>query len=205
MARLPALVDLVSGFGCFQRIRVDQQARTLREAGMLSPSKRGTGASEVTSRDAACLLMAVLATDAAVWCPEAVGAYASLTTSRPRGKPRSDCDRAIFDALSRSKSPVDALESLVTEAARDGTDLRRVRILVMRGTARMEIRMEGEDGGDGFSFSWSPAHEEASRSRQPLASNVMGLNGYALTLVARLVLPPPAMDEEPGVSVPFAP
>ena len=53
MARLPALIDLLTSFGGGERKTLDAQSRMLRDAGLLSPSKRGVGAAAMTTEDAA--------------------------------------------------------------------------------------------------------------------------------------------------------
>lgn len=79
MARLPALIDLLTKLPGAERKTLELQARTLREAGLLSPSKRGVGAAAMTIADAAVLLLAHMATDSAASAPEIVQRFSSLT------------------------------------------------------------------------------------------------------------------------------
>lgn len=78
MARLPALIDLITSFGDVERKTVEGQARALRDAGLITPSKRGVGAAHVTLDDAAMLLLASMSTSSVMLSPEIVQVYADL-------------------------------------------------------------------------------------------------------------------------------
>ena len=57
MARLPALIDALAAADGRPRRSVDHVAREVREAGFIQTTKRGRGAAEMTSLDAAYLLL----------------------------------------------------------------------------------------------------------------------------------------------------
>ncbi len=81
MARLPALIDLIVSFGDVERKTVDGQARALRDAGMITPSKRGVGAAHITFDDAAILLLASMCTNSVTFSPEISQQYSKLSNA----------------------------------------------------------------------------------------------------------------------------
>lgn len=119
MARLPALIDLLTSFGGGERRTLDQQARMLRDAGMLSPSKRGVGASVMTTGDAAALLLAYMATDSAASTPEIVQRYAGLTNymyedpEYDRFQPPYSRANLMFWPLYSARTSLDALKAMI--------------------------------------------------------------------------------------------
>lgn len=63
MARLPALVDALTGVDGRDRGVMDHMAREIREVGLIQTTKRGRGSAEMTSQDAAHLLLGVYGSD----------------------------------------------------------------------------------------------------------------------------------------------
>lgn len=124
MARLPALIDLLASFGGVERKTLDLQARTLREAGLLSPSKRGVGASAVTVADAAVVLLAHMATDSAASAPETVQRYAGLTNylyedpEYDRFQPRHSQASLMFWPIYSARTSLDALKVMIATSDR---------------------------------------------------------------------------------------
>lgn len=59
MARLPALIDALTLADGRPRGSIEHVSRGLREAELIQPTKRGRGATEMTARDAAALLLGV--------------------------------------------------------------------------------------------------------------------------------------------------
>src|SRR6185436_12790059 len=99
MARLPALLDTLAGFrGGPERKTWGVFGRILREHGVLPPSKRGVGATEVTVRDAANLLIAGMATESPMKAAEVLGRYAPLRKSMLLGKLRLHSLGPIYDS-----------------------------------------------------------------------------------------------------------
>jgi hypothetical protein len=72
MATVARLVEEFSEILRVSIADVHHRARRLREAGMLPAEGRGRGAPHVTTRDCATLLVAVLVTETASHCPDAV-------------------------------------------------------------------------------------------------------------------------------------
>lgn len=65
MARLPALIDTVADLDGRDRGSVASVARAVREAGLISTTNRGRGAADMTSADAAALLLGLFGADGA--------------------------------------------------------------------------------------------------------------------------------------------
>lgn len=119
MARLPALIDLLTSFGGGERKTLDAQSRMLRDAGLLSPSKRGVGAAAMTTEDAATLLLAYMATDSAASTPEIVQRFAGLTNylyedpDYDRLQPRYSRANLMFWPLYSARTSLDALKVMI--------------------------------------------------------------------------------------------
>lgn len=124
MARLPALLELLSSFGGAERKTLELQARTLREAGLLSPSKRGVGATAVTMHDAAVLLLTHMATDSAASAPEVVERYSGLTNylygdpDFNRLQPKHSKASVMFWPIYNAKTSLDALKIMIATSDR---------------------------------------------------------------------------------------
>lgn len=124
MARLPALIDLLTSFGGGERKTLDAQSRMLRDAGLLSPSKRGVGAAPMTTQDAATLLLAYMATDAAASTPEIVQRYGGLTNylyddpDYDHFNPRYNRANIMFWPLYNAKTSLEALTIMIDGAER---------------------------------------------------------------------------------------
>jgi hypothetical protein len=78
MAKLPALVDAIAEVDGRDRATIDHVARIIREAGYIPTTKRGSGASEMTAREAANLLLALNGADAPKEGPLAIDRFRSL-------------------------------------------------------------------------------------------------------------------------------
>lgn len=119
MARLPALIDLLTSFGGGERKTLDAQSRMLRDAGLLSPSKCGVGAAAMTTEDAATLLLAYMATDSAASTPEIVQRFAGLTNylyedpDYDRFQPRYSRANLMFWPLYSARTSLDALKVMI--------------------------------------------------------------------------------------------
>src|SRR5690242_13755345 len=78
MALMPALVRALAETTSRDHVSLDHVVREGRRAGILSPTKRGFGATAVSITDAANLLIAAFGTDTARQIPELVPQYRSL-------------------------------------------------------------------------------------------------------------------------------
>lgn len=78
MAKLPALVSALAECDERDRATLDHIARVIREAGLIPTTKRGGGASEMTVREAANLLIAANASESPKEAAMAVAHYRSL-------------------------------------------------------------------------------------------------------------------------------
>lgn len=124
MARLPALIDLIASFRSGERKNLELQARVLREAGMLSRGKRGSGAPPVTFEDAAILLLAHLATTSATSAPDIVQRYSRLNNclyDDPEYdwyQPRYNRANLMFWPIYSARTSLDALKTMIITADR---------------------------------------------------------------------------------------
>jgi hypothetical protein len=81
MARFPALVDTLAMVDGRERGVLDHMGREVREAGLIQTTKRGRGSAEMTSLDAAHLILGVYGADgrgAAAAAAERLGAMPTL-------------------------------------------------------------------------------------------------------------------------------
>jgi hypothetical protein len=113
MAKLPALVTVLAEVDGRDRATVDHYARTIREAGYIPTTKRGSGAAEMTAREAANLLIALCGADAPKEAPLAIDRFRSL---------RRFCVWSDEEALAPALPPLaeantfgDALEYLIDD------------------------------------------------------------------------------------------
>ena len=74
MARLPAIIDLIAKHDTRSVATINNYARVLREAGVLSKGKRGRGAPHLTTSEAADLILGLAGASDAVGAPHAVSA-----------------------------------------------------------------------------------------------------------------------------------
>jgi hypothetical protein len=103
MAKLPALVRALLPLDGREYPTLDLIARTVREAGLISTTKRGSGASEMTARDAANLLIGMHAVQSPKLAAHAVVQFRPLRRlARPDGEadalPNGTGHKAIRDA-----------------------------------------------------------------------------------------------------------
>lgn len=203
MAKLPALVGLIASLPGAERKTVELQARVLREAGLLTKGRRGGGAADVTSLDAAVLVLAHLATDGASSAPEAVSGYHGLTRRCQRGA-YGDSRRAweLSQVAEGAPTPLHVIRDLIEDAARrsdedaGGPDPvhgivldRAVRTVTIRipadapaGTPRRSW-MEA----DGFECTWSAPDEASAADEEPLMRHMVGLRGEFLSRIGALI------------------
>lgn len=78
MARLPALVDALAAVDGRERGVLDHMAREIREAGLIQTTKRGRGSAEMSSLDAAHLLLGVYGSNGRGTAAEAASIFGSL-------------------------------------------------------------------------------------------------------------------------------
>ncbi len=126
MAKLPALVDAITEVDGRERPTIEHVARVIREAGYVPTTKRGSGAADMTAREAANLLLALNGADAPKDGPVAIDRFRSLvqTTLIGRGMtPEWVTDDKVFscfpDAIkdvADSRTFGEALEALIQGA-----------------------------------------------------------------------------------------
>ncbi|MCV0384255.1 MAG: hypothetical protein K5799_12550 [Erythrobacter sp.] len=78
MAKLPSLVTALAEVDGRERKAIDHIARTIREAGYIPTGKRGSGAADMTEREAANFLMALNGADTPKDAPLAIDRFRSL-------------------------------------------------------------------------------------------------------------------------------
>jgi hypothetical protein len=111
MARLPQLIDAVSKTSGRDRASVHHWARAIREAGFITTTKRGVGASNMTTRDAANLLIGLFGADTPRDAAKAVQEFRSLQVFAPQAESGD-----FFDVYERLKNAPDfgtAIEELI--------------------------------------------------------------------------------------------
>jgi hypothetical protein len=111
MARLPQLIDAVSKTSGRDRSSVEHWARAIREAGLITTTKRGVGAAEMTTRDAANLLIGLCGADTPRDAAKAVHEFRSLKVFAPWSE-----SGEFFDVYERIKAAPDfgvAIEELI--------------------------------------------------------------------------------------------
>ncbi|NEU14898.1 hypothetical protein G3T14_22870 [Methylobacterium sp. BTF04] len=124
MARLPALLDLMTEFGVAERRTLEVYARKLREAGLISEGRKGVGAARVTPRDAAMIVLATMVTDSPSAGPNLIAEYGSLKilpgyrreddlAKEERISKREAGINIEFDHLYDANTSIDALENLI--------------------------------------------------------------------------------------------
>jgi hypothetical protein len=113
VARLPALVEALTYCDPRGKRSIGHIARVVREAGLLPTSKRGRGASEVTSRDGVALLMGLNGSESPAGAPEAVK---RLSTLRPSIRNRARPDAPVVFASIVQSDFSDALRLLIDKA-----------------------------------------------------------------------------------------
>ena len=123
MARLPALIDLIVSFGDVERKTVDGQARALRDAGMITPSKRGVGAAHITFDDAAILLLASMCTNSITFSPGISQQYAKLSNAFSNNMegdlfllPNIKREILMYYPLYYASTALDALKIMIKQA-----------------------------------------------------------------------------------------
>lgn len=116
MAKLPALVTAAAEVDRHDRATVDHYARVIREAGYIPTTKRGSGAAEMTAREAANLLIALCGADAPKDAPLAIDRFRSLANNSPPGVPGGgllEMAKPVFEAVVESATFGEALERLI--------------------------------------------------------------------------------------------
>lgn len=78
MAKLPSLVTALAEMDGRDRQSVEHIGRTIREAGYIPTGKRGSGAAEMTEREAANFIIALNGADTPKECPLAIDRFRSL-------------------------------------------------------------------------------------------------------------------------------
>lgn len=113
MAKLPALVNALTEVDERERPTLDHFARVIREAGLIPTTKRGSGAADMTTREATNMLIAVNTADSPKLAPVAVTHYRSLKGMNygPVRKPEG-----IFGRINDASNFGEALEVLIEGA-----------------------------------------------------------------------------------------
>lgn len=105
MASLQQLIDIISQVQDVERPSVEIVSRHLREAGLLTTGKRGRSPAQMNSKDAANLIIGVVASKGPALAVDTVRAYRSAREDRRGGGKRLDFG--------------EYLESLLDEAQKD--------------------------------------------------------------------------------------
>lgn len=103
MATLPAMVTAVSETDGRDRTAIEHVARFIRERGYIQNGKRGAGAPQMNSTDAANLLIALCGCDAPSEAPLAIDRFRSL---RPMIEGDADMIRDYVDQIDRLPQPL---------------------------------------------------------------------------------------------------
>ena len=115
MAKLPALVTALAEVDGRDHATIDYYARVIREAGYIPTTKRGSGAAEMTAREAANLLIALCGTDSPKDAPLAIDRFRTLVRdygwTRPKGT-----ELPGLQAAAESTTFGEALEHLINNA-----------------------------------------------------------------------------------------
>lgn len=111
MARLPALVDALVQVDGRDRVLIDNVARAVREAGFIQTTKRGRGAAEMTSQDAAALLVGLYGSAGMLEAPRVVQAFSQMKRRDPTGAIKGG--PAALGPLFRSRTLLDAVQRLI--------------------------------------------------------------------------------------------
>lgn len=110
MARLPAMVDALVAIDGRERVVIDNIARAVREAGFIQTTKRGRGAAEMTSSDAAALVVGLYGSAGMLDAPRVLEA---MTRTRPLIKPDLSTVPAPLRPLARSRTALDSVARLI--------------------------------------------------------------------------------------------
>jgi hypothetical protein len=111
VAKLPALIAKLAPLDGRSMETLAHVARVIRERGLMTTTKRGVGAAEMTVRDVANLLIALNGSQVPKDAPEAVEHYRSFSRTRLY-EPRSELPELIYQAFNASTFG-DALEKLI--------------------------------------------------------------------------------------------
>lgn len=222
MAKLPALLDLLASFPGVDRKSVELKSRVLREDGLLSRGKRGSGAPDVTSMDAATIVLAHMAESGASCAPDAVRAYRGLTGSTVRGGPGPNpAEQAIAEIAARSETPLQALRDLIEwEGARAGSGEggTNPHYAFVLDRVAMSVTLQIQPAPDkprdflrraappSYQRAWSGDRKAPSEDGVPFMTHTIALRGEALRRIGRLVAPavpkdslaPEGEEFEPG-------
>ena len=112
MAKLPTLVTALSATDGRERVTLNLIARSVREAGLIATTKRGGGASDMTARDAALLVIAANAVQHPKWAAMAAAQFRTFKQS-PHGRREQG---GVFGRLAQADTLGDALAVLIEEA-----------------------------------------------------------------------------------------
>jgi hypothetical protein len=114
MARLPALVAALARTDGRDAETLGWIARVAREQGLITTTKRGTGAAEMTPRDAANLLIAANVADAPREALPLVPMVRAFVPRLPSEEDRTAAD--VFGEITRAENFGDALEAAIDGA-----------------------------------------------------------------------------------------
>lgn len=123
MASLPTLVDALAAVDGRGRGVIDHMAREIREAGMIQTTKRGRGSAEMTSLDAAHLILGVYGSDGRGTAAAAAGVFGGLVTFKlplPDGLPRD------VTAIQRQPNLATAVAAVIESGGRLAVQTPRV-------------------------------------------------------------------------------
>lgn len=114
MAKLPKLIEALAEVDERPRSTLEYIARTVREGGELPTTKRGSGAAEMTLRDAANFLIGASVAEASPKdAPKLVRLYRALSV-QAYTQPAEDGEmKRVATHISKSKTFGDALERLI--------------------------------------------------------------------------------------------
>lgn len=112
MAKLPALVSALNRHDGRDRATLDHIARVIREAGYIPTTKRGSGASEMTAREAANLFLGANGADTPREAPLAIDRFRSLMRFDAWSREEHDVPQVLRD-IKAATTFGEALERLI--------------------------------------------------------------------------------------------
>lgn len=114
MAKLPALIRALVPLDGREQTALELIARTVREAGFIATTKRGSGASEMTAADAASLLIGANAAQSLRAAPQAVRQFRALRRlGRPDGEAETMPNGTGHKLIRDAETFGEALEALI--------------------------------------------------------------------------------------------
>lgn len=182
MARLPAIIDLIAKHDTRSVATINNYARVLRAAGVLSKGKRGRGAPHLTTSEAADLILALAGASDAVGAPHAVSALRQAVLApkaRKQGDELVDAHEALaeWSVSAYGKSFGDVLEAMI-----DGEPIREDNDGSLPGVTNMSVTISEvtpgvrfasaeamlDDGNESvtFNFQVAPTKDDIEKWKQ---------------------------------------